>query len=196
MKLKHYVKREIGKEIVNMSSFKTYFQQGDNFKNFVAQGETEEIAAVEKIQQKLHSGDVISPEQFLKLHAVTQQVNLLVVGEMFCPDCHVNISAFNAMCHMSHITEQQTNINMAIISREYAQKHLLTALELAAIKIPLLITLDDNMQLIHRDIADNLFVERPKSVKEKLDFDEIKPAYLSGEYLADTIDDILEMIIR
>ena len=158
------------------------------FEQYIAQGSQAEQQAVTIIQAQLSSSNTSLKGSIKRLKAFEKSVNLLVVGESFCPDCHVNISAFE------FIVLQQSKVKLHLISREVAQEKLLEILPLTEIKIPLLLTLDENYQLIHQKIGDNLFVERPNIVKQIADFNSVKENYINGEYLNDTLEQIIEMI--
>lgn len=168
-----------------MQTFKDHFHQGQTFEAFVNTGEQEEIAAINKLSEQLKQKGFVSQANLENMLSLTTNVNLLVVGEMFCPDCHVNMAALN------YLTLKQEKIKLSIITRDYAREHLPTPLALTEIKIPLVVCLNESYQLMPADITKNLFIERPTVVKSVADFDEIKTDYLAGAYLNDTLNEIL-----
>jgi superfamily II helicase len=168
--------------------FKNHIKQGQTFSDFVKTGEKEEIEAINKLSEQLQQAGFVSKVNEEKIAAQVNEVNLLVVSEMFCPDCHVNVAAFN------YLSTKQAKIKLNIITRDYAREHLLSALHLTEIKIPLVVCLDENYQLMPTVLTENLFIERPKTVKEITDFDEIKNQYLAGDYLNDTLSEILSKL--
>jgi hypothetical protein len=168
--------------------FKNHIKQGQTFTDFVKTGEKEEIEAINLLTEKLQQKGFVSQRNQQKISALKSEVTLLVVGEMFCPDCHVNIAAFH------YLASKQAKIKLSIITREYAREHLLTSLELTEVKIPLVVCLNEDYQLMPTNLSENLFIERPKTVKAKTNFDEIKIQYLAGDYLNDTLTEILSKL--
>ena len=160
--------------------YKTLFEEGVQYNTYLKQGDENEVEAVCSVKTKINK--LITHSTADKLTEIKSKVNLLVVGEMWCPDCQLNITAMN------HMSEQQALIKLSIINKGQAEEHLLRVLELNEIKIPLVIILNANYQLT------GLFVERPSSVKSTENFNQIEDAYFAGNYLDDTVCEIMEKI--
>lgn len=165
-----------------MISFETLFQQGVNFTEYTQQGTDAERASVNKVSNILKS-KLLSDSLLKRLSSVATPVHLLIVGEMWCPDCQLNITA------MQQMSVLQPKIQLAIISKEMAELQLYKLINLSQIKIPLVAILNKNYQLI------GSFTERPKSVTEVENFIKIKDDYLAGNYLENTIGDVLDSIL-
>lgn len=159
--------------------FKALFDQGIEFKTYVAQGSEEEIQAVGKAAESV--GHQLTPALASAISSVSQGVNILIAGETWCPDCQLNITAVSAMAQL------QPNINISIISRDFAENNLLGQLDINQVKIPLMVILDQYYQ------PKGLFVEQPNTVKTS-DDDTLKTAYNEGKCLNDTIIEVLDII--
>jgi hypothetical protein len=160
-----------------MSSYKDLFEYGEQFESFVARGFPAEIAAIREMQHKLNEQQTVSIATQQRLRAVQASFHLLVVGEMWCPDCQINIAV------MDYMQRGKPNIDLAIISKGRAENALKQRLELERISIPLVLVLDEQFEPVGR------FVESPQAV---IDGGEaVKPAYRAGEYLESTLQDFL-----
>jgi hypothetical protein len=162
-----------------MSSYKDLFEYGEQFESFVARGFPAEIAAIRDMQHKLTDQQTISIASQQRLQAVQATFHLLVVGEMWCPDCQINIAV------MDYMQRGKPNIDLAIISKGRGENALRQRLELERISIPLVLVLDEQFEPVGR------FVERPKAV---IDGDEALNAdYRAGKYLESTLQDFLDI---
>ena len=158
-------------------TYKKLFSQGCNYTDYIAEGSVAEQQAVNQIEKQLALINL--PEQTKsKLAQLNKPIYLLVVGEMWCPDCQINIAAIN------YLQSLNKNIELAIISKEQAEKSLVNVLAIEAIKIPLVIVLDGHYNKL------GVFTERPVTVARHEDFKTIKPDYRAGHYLLDTIIEI------
>jgi hypothetical protein len=162
-----------------MITYQELFTFGESFDSFVSRGMSAEIAAVRRIQEKLAAPDAISPASLHRLNAVTRRFHLLVAGEMWCPDCQINVSV------MDFLQRVQPNIDLAIITKGRAEDELKQRLELDRISIPFVLVLDDGFQPVGR------FIERPLEVIDG--GDALKPDYRAGKYLDSTVQDFLNI---
>ena len=160
-------------------NYKALFDQGIAFQTYVAQGSDEEVQAVGKAAEALCAQ--LSHPIATSIAAIEQEINILIAGETWCPDCQLNITAICAMA------ELQPKIKVTIISRDFAKENLLDKLDIEAVKIPLAVVLDQYYQ------PKGLFVEQPKTVKSSDDL-ALAAAYDQGERLNDTIAEILAII--
>jgi hypothetical protein len=159
--------------------YKALFDQGIEFQTYLAQGSEEEVLAVVTAADSLVSQ--LTSELAGKLTQLEHDINILIAGETWCPDCQLNITAIRAMA------ELQPKIKVSIISRDFAQENLLDKLDITEVKIPLAVVLDQYYEL------KGLFIEQPKTVKLSQS-DEVKAAYNKGDRLSDTITEILDII--
>lgn len=165
-----------------MMTFQSLFGLGDDFHTYTEGGTAEEIKAVYEARNKLAQRDFLPESTLKRAAAVEQKYYLLVAGEMWCPDCHLNITAFQKLC------ELQPNIKMSVVTKGRAERDMQALPGLNNIRIPAVAVLNDQFELI------GTFIERPKAVANAEDFQLIKPDYRAGRYLNDSISDILDIL--
>lgn len=161
--------------------YQKLFSQGRNYTDYIAQGSEAEQQAVSKVTKKLVKVELPTELQ-KKLATINTDVKLLIVGEMWCPDCQLNIAA------IEQLTLLQPKIQCVIISKEQAENNLLSALSLNSIKIPLVLILDRDYQ------NQAMFIERSDSVLKHENFSQIKASYFAGDYLLDTMVEIINKL--
>lgn len=163
-----------------MPSYQDLVAIGERFDAFANRGLPAEIATVRTVQALLGRADALSPETHQRLAAIQSRYHLLAAGEMWCPDCQLNLAA------MDHLQRLQPKVSLAIISRARAEHALKARLALERISIPLVLVLNEEFEPIGR------FVEQPQSV---VDGGEAAEAdYRAGGYLESTIHDLLAII--
>lgn len=162
-----------------MTSYKELLDIGEDFESFVGRGLPAEISAIRTLQARLAEPEVISAVSQQRLGAVGRRYHLLVAGEMWCPDCQINITV------MDYLQRSQPNIDLAIITRGRAENQLKQRLTLERIPIPLVVVLDEQFQPVGR------FVEQPQQVA--LGGDAVKPDYRAGKYLESTVQELLDI---
>lgn len=160
-----------------MASYEELFSIGEGFDAFVSHGLPTEIAAVQTVKRKLAEPGAISETSRQRLQALQGRYHLLVAGEMWCPDCQINVTV------MDYLQRNQPAVDMTIITKGRAEDDLLTRLALDRVPIPLVAVLDADFQLVGR------FVERPQEVIAG--GDAMKPDYRAGQYLDSTLRDLL-----
>ncbi|MFR0692894.1 thioredoxin family protein [Enterobacterales bacterium AE_CKDN230030158-1A_HGKHYDSX7] len=162
-----------------MASYEELFSIGEGFDAFVAHGLPGEIAGVRKVQQQLAEPGTISADTLRRIQAVQGRYRLLIAGEMWCPDCQINVTV------MDHLQRLQPRVELAVITKGRAEDDLRERMELDRILIPVVLVLDGDFQPVGR------FIERPRDVVAG--GDALKPAYRAGEYLESTLRDLLEL---
>ncbi|MDE3739004.1 thioredoxin family protein [Metapseudomonas resinovorans] len=160
-----------------MASFEQLFAIGERFDAFVGRGLPAEIAAVQAVQRKLAEPGALSEATRQRLQAVQGRYHLLVAGEMWCPDCQINVTV------MDFLHRLQPRVDLAVISKGRAEDDLQERLGLERIQIPLVAVLDERFTLVGR------FIERPQDVIAG--GDAMKPDYRAGKYLESTALDLL-----
>lgn len=163
-----------------MASYEELFSIGDRFEAFVAHGLSDEIVGVLKVQRQLAEPGAISDATRQRIHAIEGRYHLLVAGEMWCPDCQINVTA------MDYLQQVQPLVDLSVITKGRAEDDLKERLALDRIPVPVVAVLDDQFQLVGR------FVERPQVVIDG--GDALKPDYRAGQYLESTLTDLLEII--
>ncbi|HCL4359137.1 TPA: thioredoxin family protein [Pseudomonas aeruginosa] len=170
-----------------MASYAELFDIGEDFAAFVGHGLATEQGAVAWFRQKLESNGLPSALTE-RLQRIERRYRLLVAGEMWCPDCQINLAALDFAQRL------QPNIELAIISKGRAEDDLRQRLALERIPIPLVLVLDEEFNLLGR------FVERPQAVLDGgpqavLDGGpQALAAYKAGDYLEHAIGDVLAII--
>lgn len=162
-----------------MASYEELFAIGEGFDAFVAHGLPDEIAGVRKVQQQLAKPGSISAETLRRIQAIEGHYRLLIAGEMWCPDCQINVTV------MDHLQSLQPRVELAVITKGRAEDDLRERMALDRILIPVVLVLDGNFQPVGR------FIERPLEVMAG--GDALKPAYRAGEYLESTLRDLLDL---
>jgi len=162
-----------------MASYEELFAIGEGFDAFVARGLHGEIAGVRKVQQLLAEPGTISAETLRRIQAVEGRYRLLIAGEMWCPDCQINVTV------MDYLQRLQPRVELAVITKGRAEDDLRERMELDRILIPVVLVLDADFQPVGR------FIERPQDVVAG--GDALKPAYRAGEYLESTLCDLLDL---
>ncbi|MFV3307812.1 thioredoxin family protein [Pseudomonas sp. NY15181] len=163
-----------------MASYEELFSIGEGFDAFVAHGLPDEIAGVRTVQVKLAAPEAISAATRQRMQAVSRHYHLLVAGEMWCPDCQINVTV------MDFLQRTQPRIDLSVITKGRAEDDLRERLALERIPIPVVAVLDERFELVGR------FVERPQVVIAG--GDGLKPDYRAGQYLEDTLTDLLDII--
>ncbi len=158
-------------------SYKELYECGMNFETYVGTGTKSERLRIPKNYLRIDIGEVVE-----ELEKVEEKYYFLCVGEMWCPDCQLNLTVLKRM------TEINTNLEMSIVTRGRGQKFLSELLDLEEVKIPTVVLLDENFEKV------GVFLEQPKRVKEVPNYDEIELDYLKGKYLKDTAKDIMKLI--
>lgn len=160
-----------------MTSYQDLFGIGEAFETFVARGLPAEIDTVRRIQRQLADTDAMSSATLERLHAVRGRFHLLAAGEMWCPDCQINLTV------MDYLRRTQPTIELSVITKSRAEHALKDRLGLERISIPFVLVLDEAFQPLGR------FVESPQSVVKG--GDAVKADYRAGRYLESTV---LEML--
>lgn len=165
-----------------MRSYKELFEIGDNFHTYVGRGTQQEQLSVARIAAQLEIPGTLSPLTLDALSNLSGKFYLLVAGEMWCPDCQINVTALNKMC------EFQPQIQMSVISKGRAEDEIMKDLGLEEILIPVVAILDSDYQVVGR------FIEGPAPVAVAEPSDAVKNNYAEGKYLNTTVCEILEQI--
>ncbi|MDH0747039.1 thioredoxin family protein [Pseudomonas sp. GD03842] len=160
-----------------MTSYQDLFAIGQTFDDFVRHGLPDEIDAVWAVQRKLASPEALSAGTRHRLAALDDAFFLLAAGEMWCPDCQINLAVMDSLQRFA------PSVTLSIITKARAEDALKTHLALERVAIPFVLVLDRDFQVIGR------FVERPDAVVQG--GDALKPAYRAGLYVESTVEDLL-----
>ena len=159
-------------------TFEELFLCGQNYETYVGTGTREERQRIPKNYSRVDfDGDLEK-----RIAEISDRINFLCVGEMWCPDCQLNMTVIKKMC------EVNPKFEMSVITMGRGQKFLSESLELEEVKIPTVVILDEDFNKL------GVFLERPESVKTSENFEDIKFDYLKGKYLGDTARELVKII--
>lgn len=158
-------------------NLREFYDVGMNFEMFVGTGSRSERDRIPKNYSRI----AMTSEEIEKIKSFGP-VKFLVVGEIWCFDVQLNSSVVRKFCEINH------NFDMRVITKGRGEKFLKPMLELEEVKIPLILILNEEGELLGK------FQERPQTVKAHGDFQEIKMDYLKGAYLKDTVKELIELL--
>ncbi|WAH55579.1 thioredoxin family protein [Pseudomonas silvicola] len=164
-----------------MSGYRELFEKGMGFAAFVATGLDAEQEGVVRAGQNLAAAG-LSKVTRQRLATLVGDYYLLVAGEMWCPDCQVNLVALDALC------AAQPRVRLAVISKARAEQQLRERLGLTKVSIPLVVVLDAGFEPV------GLFVERPQVVIQG--DEQTLAAYKAAQLLEATVTDVLALMER
>lgn len=159
-------------------TFKELFQVGQKFEDYIeaaSQGERDRIP-------KNYSRIDLPVGLIDEIKEIQDRVYILASGEMWCPDCQLNITV------AKKLTEINDNIKLSIISMGRGRKYLTPLLNLEEFKVPTMVILDENFNQL------GLFLEQPKTVKKLEKNAENELFYLKGNFLTDTARELVQLI--
>ena len=160
-------------------SYLELFTVGKSFEAAIGEGSKSERLRIPKNMSRIH----LSDEIIEYVENISETVNFLVTGEIWCPDFQINISILKIFCDLN------PNFNLSVITMGRGKKYLsqLLGIEKDELKYPTVAVLDADFELV------GTFFERPQSVLA-CDFEEIKRPYYKGEYLNDSVLDFVEIL--
>ncbi len=159
-------------------TFKELFQVGQKFENYIEVASQGERGRIPK-----NSSRIDLPMDLIdEIKEIQDRVYILASGEMWCPDCQLNITV------AKKLTEINDNIKLSIISLGRGRKYLTPLLNLEEFKIPTMVILDENFNQI------GLFLEQPKNAKILEENAENELFYLKGNFLTDTARELVQLI--
>jgi len=163
-----------------MTDFPTLINAGVDYPQFIRQGNDEQIQYLLNEQAKTERTDFLTSELNTEITHLTECYTLLVAAEMWCPDCLRNVPALQALCHKA------PDMQMRIITRDQATPLFQQQFEVEKVKIPFVAILNAELKPI------GTFIERPLSVQNG--DENTLQAYKRGEYLADTVSEVVSVI--
>ncbi|MDH2435439.1 thioredoxin family protein [Pokkaliibacter sp. MBI-7] len=164
-----------------MATFQQLFDIGQDFASFVRGGLASEQAAVDALVSKVGQPGTISAATLQRIDALTGRYHLLIAGEMWCPDCHVNITALQYLC------KAQPRVSLSIITKGRAEDDLKKRLGLEKVSIPLVMVLNEQFEPL------GLFIEQPRVVVEQWS-EQTKADYRQGHYMEATLNEVLALM--
>jgi len=163
---------------------KTLFEQGTKFENFM----NLENGKHKDVMKRFSSIDEISKELKNEILKIEKKIKILVFCEIWCPDCVINVSALEKL----HLVNNK--VEFMIVGREGNEDTMKIYGDKDKPYIPTFIIMDEEYNVLGN------FIERPISIKKLVDeTDQVKRIlrmknYRKGEYIDETIRDILKKI--
>lgn len=163
-----------------MQYFKTLFAAASTFHDFTAQAEEKDIEALKQCEKLAKA--IRNEGELARLPTLQTACNILVVAEMWCPDCHKNLPAIR------RVTQLAPHVGLGIVTREQAGEAFMAHFKLEKISIPFAVVLDADFTPLGQ------FIERPKSAWDEEG--KVKESYRNAELLADTAQEIAAILYR
>lgn len=159
---------------------KTLYSAGMNFDAFMGTGIKSERDRIPKNYSRI----VMTEEEIGTVREIDKEIKFLVSGEPWCMDFQLNVTVLKRFCELN------PNFDMAIITKARGEKFLKPLMEVEEFKVPFIVPLSENYE-----VCGDIFVERPKEIKKFL-YEDVKMDYLKGQYLHETVKDLIEMITK
>lgn len=163
---------------------KGLYESGISYNEFIKQENGDYEDKITSIYDSINVEDTLEK----KIKSIEGQYKILVFGELWCPDCVINVPA------LKKITELNENIEMSIVSRKGNEEYLEDFTINGKAKIPTFLIYDEKFGY------KNNFIEQPtiiKNIMQKGDQVEIivsKRKYRKGEYCIDTLKEIIDKL--
>jgi len=165
-------------------SIQEIFEKGISFMEFVNQDEDAYKEKTIEIYEQISIDENLENE----IKSVKEVINVLAFAEIWCPDCMINVPALQKM------GDQNPNFKLSIVSREGNESYMEAYKVGGKPKIPTFVFLNDKFE------AMGVFVERPTVVKQveangkETEVIVVKRKYKKGEYIKNTIEEILDIL--
>ena len=164
---------------------KALYEQGYDFDTFMKGDGGEHVDKVLNFVQL--SSDVLTQDMRSKIKAVPS-AHILVFGEVWCPDCMINMAALEVMHRLN------AKIEYTVVPRESNEEALKAITPDKTAKIPTFVALSESWE------AQGLFLEKPKVIKEvEAGKDQakrivVKRDYRQGKYLLEAMEELITLL--
>ncbi|WZL72775.1 thioredoxin family protein [Clostridiaceae bacterium 35-E11] len=165
-------------------SVQALFKKGLSFMEFVNQDKD----TYKEKTLEIYENIVVDPAVENEIKTVDRLVNVLVFAEIWCPDCMINVPALQKMADIN------PNFVLAIVSREGNESYMDNYKVNGKPKIPTFVFMDKDFQV------QGAFVEQPHIIKEteakgkQVEIIVAKRKYRKGEYIVETMKEILNIV--
>lgn len=165
-------------------TFLELFELGISFETFL---DKDKDVNKEKALEIYHH-ITLKEELINRIKQIDTRIKIIVFAEIWCPDCVINVPALQKMKDIN------PNIEFKILPREGNENHMEPYKVGGKAKIPTFIVLDDSF------IEKGVFLETPKIIKDiagkgtQVEMIVAKRKYRKGEYINNTIEEILAII--
>lgn len=161
------------------------YEEGHDFNTFMNADGGQHVDKVLNFLQL--SSDAITDELREKILSI-QSAKFVVFGEVWCPDCMINIAVLEAIHRLN------SSVSYTVVPREGYEASLKSLTPDGTAKIPTFISVDDEWN------AKGLFLEKPRIVREvEAGEDQVKRIvvkrdYRNGKYILDAMEEIIELL--
>lgn len=163
-----------------MINFRTLIAEASDYDEFTGSGAEKDAEALHHFETMMKN--MQDPELSARLRSLQKSYKILVVAEMWCPDCHRNVPA------IQFITRLAPDISLSIITREQAGPDFLAHFRLEKIRIPYVIVLNSQCEYVGH------FIERPQGAADEAG--NLTDSYREGRMLTDTVREIADILFR
>lgn len=161
-------------------NFRALFTHAMDYEQFTQIGAEKDVEALRYFEAL--AGQAQDKTLYERLSALQGSYNILVVAEMWCPDCHRNLPAIRAVaCSAPHVS-------MGLITREEAGDDFSAFFGVNKIHIPFAAVLNSDFGLLDQ------FIERPRNANDAQG--NMTDSYRRGEMLIDTTREIASVLFR
>ncbi|AOT73178.1 hypothetical protein Gferi_16965 [Geosporobacter ferrireducens] len=163
-----------------------FFQKGVTFIEFVNQDKD----TYQEKTLELYNQIIVDEDLQKAIQAVDRPIYVLVFAEIWCPDCMINVPA------LQKIAEYNNHFTIRIVSREGNEAYMENYRINGKPKIPTFIFMEEDFTEI------GAFIEQPQVIKtiegkgNQVEIIVAKRKYRKGEYISETIKEILEIVKR
>jgi thiol-disulfide isomerase/thioredoxin len=160
------------------------FRAGSTFHEFVNK---DKDTHKEKTLQNYHRIEVDEKLEN-QIKEVDETIYILVFGEIWCPDCMINVPALQKMADINE------KIIIRIVSREGNEGHMHNYSVNGKPRIPTFVVMNQQFQ------EKGTFIEQPQTIKDivakgnQAEIIVARRKYQKGEYTNDTIKEVLGII--
>ncbi|SDL27762.1 thioredoxin family protein [Natronincola ferrireducens] len=162
------------------------FELGVSFQEFL--NKDQDINREKTLE--IYENIFLTEEMVHKIQKIDTPIYVLAFAEIWCPDCMINVPALQKMKDIN------PKIEVAILPREGYEAYMSGYKVGGKVKIPTFVILDSQYE------EKGVFIETPKIVKDivakgnQVEIIVAKRKYRKGEYIKDTIEEILNIIFR
>lgn len=166
--------------------FQQLFELGMSFEVFAPNAQD---ANMEKLLE-VYNGIELDEELITEIQSVDKPIHILAFAELWCPDCIINLPA------IKKINDINSNIIFKILPREDNEEYMENYKIYGKPRIPTFIILNDKFEEI------GAFIEYPKIVRDivnngnQVEIIVAKRKYRKGEYIKDTIREVINIITK
>lgn len=162
------------------------YKKGISFQEFLKEGEREDERKTREYLKKIKEDLTKDIEK--RIESIDKEIKILALGEIWCPDCNINIPALEVLSQINN------KIEFKIIPREGHEEDFKEYEKEGKVKIPTFIIMDSK----YKELGS--IIERPKALQVIYDLNDqveiIKASknYRDGNMIVDLLLEVLDII--